>query len=1049
MNNKTLLRRQACPSGILWLFAVGILCLCPWLQAADVCLQPGDVAVTRVRPDGITLLFLRSVDAATAKDLRLYFTNRNQTVFGWETETEGSGRDNLVEWKPPAEEIVSGTQVVISFGAKQDSMRLDWGQHLFIFTGSDGAPEFLYSIYFDRDWLIWNSPRRGLVEGVNSIVLGQLNAATTVIDHMVNFSLNTAPGQLKDLFSILTYIGKQSTWVRGSTATKPVEEVVITPTESAGLVQFSAPVYYGRNNEEITITLHRALGSVGAAEVRVNTLGSKSGLTDWVSRRSSSGDASNELTTDDLSAIVYGSGRFVASSAGGALLFSENGVDWEKAYDAAAVLGGLTYGGPDGSMQFVATGGIPGTTVPPIAGKAVIATSSNGKDWVKRELAFDLFLRDIVWRGSSYLAVGYKGKALTSVNAINWTLEVLPTTENLYSVAYWNGVTVAVGENASIVTKIGTLWTKVILPQALLDRGKFALRKVIATDTGFLAVGSLGTILTSTDGLLWTPILSSAPVDFTTLQIAAGRMLLATSNGAIYSFSLAGVISVLREGEKGASAILAFARNNESYYIAVGQYGLILHATDRDIPLTASGNTDFKPLDKVVRWESGDTCPQEIKIERHATTLTPFERKRFDILITNLTPGLLLGRDKATVAIVYDDGQNVLQGGFGGLVRITDLVLSKRLEPLTGVEIGRNLSFRLYNTSNYPSRGGEIEFEGGFLAEIHLGSIPANSFSETYTVAVDGPVRSIAYLENVVSSEEPVFQHRIYINNDFRKSGSVEIKDIQPSIINGGLAMPAGRHQKFDGAGGVRPPPGGNGSGTDYGIYLQSLVVSGPTGVVVPGTGTYTAVGTFVDNATQTTFSEPVIAGWASTPSHFPINAAGEVSTSLNPATVYPLAGTVEAITNEGVPVDNLGNPIPMPASLVVNFTEPAGVTYPQHIANLGLSGKPKATPMEDYDGDGVVNLIEYATGMNMQQPDAYPAPAISFHATNSSQLVGFRRPMGLSGVHYWLEESSDLQSWTLLPLTLDPQSPAGWEYWQSTRPSVAPHYYRLRVGPH
>lgn len=80
--------------------------------------------------------------------------------------------------------------------------------------------------------------------------------------------------------------------------------------------------------------------------------------------------------------------------------------------------------------------------------------------------------------------------------------------------------------------------------------------------------------------------------------------------------------------------------------------------------------------------------------------------------------------------------------------------------------------------------------------------------------------------------------------------------------------------------------------------------------------------------------------------------------------------------------------------------------------AGQGLNGANSA-PTEDYDGDGVANLLEYALGLNPAQPSSIQLPQAQNSGGNLS--IGFTTPVGVSGITYGAEWSPNLQagSWT------------------------------------
>jgi hypothetical protein len=66
-----------------------------------------------------------------------------------------------------------------------------------------------------------------------------------------------------------------------------------------------------------------------------------------------------------------------------------------------------------------------------------------------------------------------------------------------------------------------------------------------------------------------------------------------------------------------------------------------------------------------------------------------------------------------------------------------------------------------------------------------------------------------------------------------------------------------------------------------------------------------------------------------------------------------------------------------------------------------------------DFDWDGLVNLVEYALGTDPRVPNGGPVPGIANDALGHPRLtLSFTRPIGLPGLTYTVECSSDLTAW-------------------------------------
>jgi len=131
-----------------------------------------------------------------------------------------------------------------------------------------------------------------------------------------------------------------------------------------------------------------------------------------------------------------------------------------------------------------------------ITGTAAKASSADPLDlWQWRNpLPQGRSLFQVEYAQSRYVAVGTDGVVLLSTNAIDWTFRELPVIGRLRSIAYGNGLFVAVGSG---------IWTSVDATN-WVQRNSAFWNKIIFTNSMFLALGNSGAIGTSTNGINWT-----------------------------------------------------------------------------------------------------------------------------------------------------------------------------------------------------------------------------------------------------------------------------------------------------------------------------------------------------------------------------------------------------------------------------------------------------------------------------------------------------------------------------------------------------------------
>lgn len=115
-------------------------------------------------------------------------------------------------------------------------------------------------------------------------------------------------------------------------------------------------------------------------------------------------------------------------------------------------------------------------------------------------------LHGVTYGNNRYVAVGHEGVALTSPDAITWTVHSAGTIATLHSVCFGKGLFVAVAQNGLILTSSnGASWT----PRS--SGTTLPLFDVIWANGWFVAVGGFAgreetrnsPIVTSTDGVTW------------------------------------------------------------------------------------------------------------------------------------------------------------------------------------------------------------------------------------------------------------------------------------------------------------------------------------------------------------------------------------------------------------------------------------------------------------------------------------------------------------------------------------------------------------------
>jgi len=208
-----------------------------------------------------------------------------------------------------------------------------------------------------------------------------------------------------------------------------------------------------------------------------------------------------------LAGLTYGKGIFVAVGSyyedapsynwRPVVLSSPDGKSWTSREFPTNGATSVAYG----NGVFVAVGGL--------AGPGNITTSSDGIAWTLRSAPESAaFLHSVSFLNGLFVAVGQNASVLTSTNGIDWFQRRSTRAEYLYGTAYGNGTFVTVGwayadspgarYRLSLTSHDGTNWdgaTQELTPDTY--------NAVTFANGKFVAVGYGGITAISTDGTTW------------------------------------------------------------------------------------------------------------------------------------------------------------------------------------------------------------------------------------------------------------------------------------------------------------------------------------------------------------------------------------------------------------------------------------------------------------------------------------------------------------------------------------------------------------------
>jgi hypothetical protein len=191
-----------------------------------------------------------------------------------------------------------------------------------------------------------------------------------------------------------------------------------------------------------------------------------------------------------------------------------------------------------GSSTTSEKNGSPQATSTAQANATSTAQASPGKRWHPQTSGIEFNMRDIVWSGSLFVAVGHGGTILTSPDGLSWTSRTLNVhqrlDQHLRGIAWSGSQFVAIGGYSGIINPTGMFFTSPdgITWTSHTSGTKQYLFSVVWSGSQYVAGGLNGTILTSPDGISWTSHSVTITPDFGLNGIAwSGTQFVAVGDG--------------------------------------------------------------------------------------------------------------------------------------------------------------------------------------------------------------------------------------------------------------------------------------------------------------------------------------------------------------------------------------------------------------------------------------------------------------------------------------------------------------------------------------
>jgi uncharacterized delta-60 repeat protein len=267
-----------------------------------------------------------------------------------------------------------------------------------------------------------------------------------------------------------------------------------------------------------------------------------------------------------LYGVTYGNNTFVAVETAGTILTSSNGIDWTSGTAGSPYpLYGATYG--NGTFVAVGDGG-------------TIVTSTTGTAWTSGASGIYNTLLGAAYINSTFVVVG-NGTILTSSDtAATWTSSTSGPTYDLYAATFGNNTFVSVGTRGTILTSTdGASWTNADLGTT----GNYFYGAAYGNNT-FVVVGDAGeggrSIFTSSDGITWSNNTPSGTEWISTLwSVTFG-------NGTFVAVGSSGAIVTSTDGidwtsnDFGTYDNLNAVAFGNGVFVAVGSSGTILTSSN-------------------------------------------------------------------------------------------------------------------------------------------------------------------------------------------------------------------------------------------------------------------------------------------------------------------------------------------------------------------------------------------------------------------------------------------------------------------------------------
>jgi hypothetical protein len=202
-----------------------------------------------------------------------------------------------------------------------------------------------------------------------------------------------------------------------------------------------------------------------------------------------------------------------------------------------------------------------------LAGEALAADLSS---WHLRNMSLEAAASG----GGIYVAVGEDGFILRSINGTTWTQVSSGVEDDLWDVAYGNGVFVVVGGNTVLVSSDGLTWNQYAPPAG------FSSYSITFGNGMFVAADSSDSVFTSPDGITWTDVTLSSSTTFTDITYGGGLFVVVGYGGTIVTSPDASTWTPRISGTTRALWQATYKDTVPGLYVIVGESGTVLTSSD-------------------------------------------------------------------------------------------------------------------------------------------------------------------------------------------------------------------------------------------------------------------------------------------------------------------------------------------------------------------------------------------------------------------------------------------------------------------------------------